>query len=405
MTTSTPGNPFAKSKAKPGEGEIILSLLPPGKQVLTAFEYQYPLKLISPDPHIVAVTSTDHTSQAKASANETATANVPVTTVFLLTYGGGLLAGDNINLTITLDPHTRLALLTQGSTKIFKAKEQSLSASTTATLTSFSNPAPLSLTRQTLNVKISPHAALCYLPDPNQPYARSTYIQHQTFYTSPYGSSSLLFLDWVSEGRSARGEHWDLTSWRGRTEVREFDESSNSPGRLLIRDSLQLFSDDVADLRAKTAGHGIVGTLIIYGPVFGGLGEFIMKEFRALPRIGAKNWAPPPKTPTIIEEEGEGSKDYFGAPAPQSPHAHHRNHKHGPTTQSSTSPMPGGAHKHRADEHVEGLLWTAAPVRGFVIVKFGAPDVDGARRWLGEMLRQEGTVEREFGHQALLCLR
>ena len=33
----------------------------------------------------------------------------------------------------------------------------------------------------------------------------------------------------------------------------------------------------------------------------------------------------------------------------------------------------------------------------------GMPYVD--HRWLGGMLKREGSVEREFGHQATLCLR
>lgn len=343
---STPANPFAKTKAKPGEGEIVLSLLPPRKQILTTFEYQYPLKLISPDAHVVTGRNQNHET----------TSQIPVTTIFLLTYGGGLLASDSINLTLTLQPSARLALLTQGSTKIFKAA--SLPSSGTSTFTAPKQPQ----TAQTLNVKLSSQSSLCYLPDPTQPYANSIYEQRQTFYVDPFGSSSLLFLDWVSEGRAARGEHWTLSSYRSRNEVREFDETSK--GRLLLRDSLLLFGDE---LKSKTDGKGILGTLVIYGPLWKGLGEWFMKQFKALPRIGAKNWQVP-KTPTIVEEDGNG---YFG----------------------------------KKGDEVDGLLWTAAQVRGFVLVKFGAADVDGARRWLGGMLKREGSVEREFGHQALLCLR
>lgn len=395
MAATTHKNPFAKSRAKPGEGEIVLSLLPPDKQVLTTFEYQYPLKLISPDQHKVTVKNPDH----DASKPSDATAEVPVTTVFLLTYGGGLLAGDSINLTITLNPHTRLALLTQGSTKIFKSKPNT----TTATTSTINQVLPLRIaspftapashpTRQTLNVKISPHSSLVYLPDPLQPHAASVYTQHQTIYIDPFGSSSLVFLDWVTEGRSARNEKWTLTSWRGRNEIREFDE--HSKGRLLIRDALLLFGDDLADLTAKTDGKGVLGTLIIYGPLFKALGDFFLKEFKTLPRIGAKNWnrTPAPRTPTIREEDEKEPDGYF---------AHQK---------STSTPAPGSLPttpraKARKEEEIEGLLWTAAQVRGFVLIKFGAAEVDGARRWLGGMLKREGSVEREFGHQATLCLR
>jgi hypothetical protein len=39
-------------------------------------------------------------------------------TVFLLSYGGGLVAGDAINLDIYVDPITRLCLLTQGNNSL-----------------------------------------------------------------------------------------------------------------------------------------------------------------------------------------------------------------------------------------------------------------------------------------------
>ena len=387
---TTRNSPFAKSKAKPGEGEIVLSLLPPDKQVLATFEYQYPLKLISPDQHKVEVKK----PHDDAKSDETTT-EVPVTTIFLLSYGGGLLAGDSINLTVTLNPHTRLALLTQGSTKIFKSKSSTTTTTANQPLDSlavspFTNPTSLP-TRQTLNVKISPHSSLVYLPDPVQPHAHSTYTQSQTFFVDPHGSSSLLLLDWVTEGRSARNEKWTLTSWKGRNEVREFDEFSK--GRLLIRDALLLFGDDLADLAAKTDGKGILGTLIIYGPLFKSLADFFLKEFKTHPRIGAKNWnrtpAPQPKTPTIQEAE-EGAQDgYFSQ-------------KH--ATSSGLLPTTPRA-RQRKEEEIDGLLWTAAQIRGFVLVKFGAAEVDGARRWLAGMLAREGSVEREFGRQATLCLR
>lgn len=98
-----------------------------------------------------------------------------------------------------------------------------------------------------------------------------------------------------------------------------------------------------------------------------------MKQFQALPRIGAKTW----QQTTIFEE---GKEQSFGM------------------SNASTS-------KQKQDEEVKGLLWTAAKVRGFVLVKFAAADVDGARLWLGQMLKREGSVEREFSHRALLCLR
>ncbi|OCT44866.1 Urease accessory protein UreD [Cladophialophora carrionii] len=327
---SLPISPFAASSAAAGTGEIILALLPPGRQALQKCTYQYPLKLIAPDPH--------HSSEQKH-----------VTIVFLLTYGGGLVGGDQIDLKAELQDGTRLVLLTQGSTKIFKSPEKSV------------------VSGQTLNVTIGAQAALCYLPDPTQPFAESVYDQKQTFTVQPDGTSSLLVLDWVSEGRRARGESWTLWNWKGKNEVREFND--HGKGRLLLRDAVMLCGDDLGGmgLVEKSNKMGIFGTLIVYGPIFKKLGEFLLREFSTQPRIGAKNWTTGDGTAQVnIVRENDQAKQI---------------------------------------EQQNGLLWTAANVRGFVLVKFGAKEIDGARRWLGTLLRQEGSVEKVFGHQALLCLR
>ena len=226
---SLPKSVFAASKSTPGNGDIVLALFPPGRQILQSCTYQYPLKLIAPDPHTVG--DGRH-----------------VTVVFLLTYGGGLVGGDQINLKGDLQNSTRLVLLTQGSTKLFKSPSRTV------------------VSKQNLDVRIGAEAALCYLPDPTQPFAESVYEQKQTFYVDPSGKSSLLMLDWVSEGRRARGESWTLWSWKGRNEVREFDERSR--GRLLLRDAVILHEDELGttSLVDKSNNLGIFGTLIVYGP-------------------------------------------------------------------------------------------------------------------------------------------
>ncbi|KIY01341.1 uncharacterized protein Z520_02893 [Fonsecaea multimorphosa CBS 102226] len=327
---SLPLSPFAASSSVAGSGEILLALLPPERQVLSKCTYQYPLKLIAPDPH--------HSSEEK-----------PVTVVFLLTYGGGLVGGDQISVKVDLQDATRLVLVTQGSTKIFKSPQRSV------------------VSRQNLDIRIGSHASLCYLPDPTQPFAESVYEQRQTFYVQPDATSSLLMLDWVSEGRRARGESWTLWNWKGRNEVREFDERSK--GRLLLRDAVMLHEDGLGStgLLDKSNNMGIFGTLIIYGPVFNKLGEFFMHEFTSQPRLGAKNWT---TNEGMFQADGIDQTEQV-----------------------------------KQREIQDGILWTAAKTRGFILVKFGAKEVDGAKRWLGRLLNQEGTVERVFGHQALICLK
>ena len=337
-----PRSPFSStSESVPGKGILGLALLHPGAQVCQQLTYQYPLKLIAPDPH----KSLDDKQR-------------PVSVVFILTYGGGLVGGDQITLRAHLLSDTRLIFLTQGSTKIFKSSSREV------------------VSRQNLHVTLETGAALCYLPDPTQPFADSVYDQRQTFYLNPRSrSSSLCMLDWVSQGREARGEKWDLHSWKGKIEVREpVPKGENHPGRLLLRDAVML-SGKGAQRRqhgtlSATDNLGVFGTLIVHGPLFEQIGSFIMDEFSHQPRIGGKSW---PRQ----EHEKEAEEDAATAS---------RNQRH-------------------RQEEADGLLWTVANIRGFVVVKFGAHDVTGAKRWLRTLLRHDGIIEKAFGHQAFFCLR
>lgn len=76
----------------PGDGLICARLLPPNRLVLPSLSFQYPLKLIS--------------------------SSVPSSkclTVFILSYGGGLVSNDKINLRVTVETSAKLCLLTQGT--------------------------------------------------------------------------------------------------------------------------------------------------------------------------------------------------------------------------------------------------------------------------------------------------
>jgi urease accessory protein len=174
----------------------------------------------------------------------------------------------------------------------------------------------------------------------------------------------------VTQGRSSRGENWDFHLWKGKNEVWAIDESGNK--KLLLRDSLTLdeeldegcLEDDNETvtrnglIRERTRPHGIVGTLILHGPVYERLASFIMDRFTSQPRIGARNWSS--SAPAAVESP--------------------------PNFDSK-------------------VTFTAARVRaGFVLVKFGASDFETAKDWLGNILREEGTVLNEFGEEALICL-
>lgn len=296
--------------------------------------YQYPLKLISPSP------SVEHKSVL----------------VFLLSYGGGLVGGDSVNLYIAVKSGSKLSLVTQGHTKIFKS------------------PTPDVLTSQTLHVQVEDGAALCLLPDPVQPFEDSVYFQKQMFTVG--AASSLCFLDWVTQGRVARGEDWGFVRWKGCNEVWLRGAGTGGKSRLLVRDTVELSGPDSMmlgrPLRETMHKLGVFGTLITRGERMDRVGDFFLKEFDALPRIGARDFR------TLEDQVKEDSQ---------------------------LSELERWRSARINKEKDSGVLWSAAQVRGCVVVKLGARTVEAAREWLAAMLLKEGTIASQFGDDALMCLR
>lgn len=318
-----PSGTTSKTALKPGQAAITVKAAAAGSRI-SELSSAYPVKLISP--------RSSHDRRAVL--------------VFILSYGGGIVPGDNVTLRVQVDAGCRLGLLTQGSTKLYKSLDPKLASVQTVTAT------------------VEEGGALLMLPDPLQPFKDSVYEQRQVFHVHP--RANLILLDWISEGRRAMGEVWELTSLKSMNEVwrSEDTESLANPllpaktkPRLLIRDNVILNASHpqlLDPVRQHVGGMGIFGTLIVGGPLFENLCHFFLGEFATLPRIGEINWA----------TEGDGKRQ-------------------------------AGA----------DIIWSAAATRGYTIVKFGARDVDRARRWLRRMLEREGTVAREFGSRFLMCLQ
>ncbi|KAI0396144.1 UreD-domain-containing protein [Xylariaceae sp. FL0594] len=328
-------SPFPNSSSSPGEGRVVVSLRPNKTSALEHITYQYPLKLISPSLRV------DQLSVL----------------VFLLSYGGGLVGGDTVNLTIEVRAGAKLSIATQGHTKIFPSPSLDV------------------VTKQKLQVELEHDSALCLLPDPVQPFENSVYEQTQIFNVSL--GASLCLLDWVTHGRSARGENWSLTRWTGRNEVWVPASPTCPKRRLLVRDAVILDgagrAAEVGTLPDSMYKNAVMGTLILRGPLVREVGEFFLAEFAALPRLGAR--------------------DFRNAAARQKDEA------------ASQSPIERWRAARLAQEKSANLLWSAASVRGCVVVKFGAATVEAGRTWLGSMLLQEGSIERVFGEQALISVR
>lgn len=310
-----------------------MQLLPHNVSGLSTIVFQYPLKLISPSP----------------------SAEQKSVLVFLLTYGGGLVGGDQVHLVIDVNPKAKLSIVTQGHTKIFKSPNRDV------------------VTRQRLEVTIADGAAVCLLPDPVQPFEGSVYEQSQSFSVSESGS--LCLLDWVSAGRTARGEEWDLSAWRGRNEVWLAAHAGGKP-RLLLRDNVILegHGEKISnELRKRMQSMGIFGTLVLRGPLVQTLADFLVAEFALLPRIGARDFRSQEK----VERDS-------GLVLPQRDIWRQARLKR---------------------EKDDGVWWSAAKVRGCTVVKFGARTVEGGRTFIGSMIKEEASITGHFGEESTMCIR
>ncbi|KAK3994681.1 putative urease accessory protein [Cladorrhinum sp. PSN332] len=328
-------SPFPKSSSSPGEGHIVAKSLPEGISGLETFSYQYPLKLISPSrpPETKSVL------------------------VFLLSYGGGLVAGDNVKLEVDVLANAKLTIVTQGHTKVFNSVTPDI------------------VTRQTMHVNIASSGALCLLPDPVQPFAGSVYEQTQIF--KLHKDASICLLDWVTQGRTARGEDWSFVRWIGRNEIWSIGGGEQAArDRLLVRDAVILDSNkshpQLPMLRDSMHGMGVMGTLLLRGPLMKTLGEFFLAEFAALPRLGERDF------------RSDAAKRAV------------------PVEMSCREKWRAGRLQMERDKTI---LWSAANVRGCVVVKFGSPSVEAGRLWIGSMLEEEGSIAEVFGDHALMCVR
>jgi urease accessory protein len=132
-------------------------------------------------------------------------------------FGGGMVAGDNIQIDVKVDPGATCFLGSQASNKIYR------------------NPRGLPCTHR-LSAWIGERSLLVLAPDPVQCFAEASYEQQQRFHLDP--DANLVMVDWLSGGRLSRGERWSFNRYASRNEV-------FCTGRRVLLDAI--------DLDARTA--------------------------------------------------------------------------------------------------------------------------------------------------------
>ena len=156
-------------------------------------------------------------------------------------FGGGMVAGDRTRLDVTIDVGSRCFLGTQASTKIYR------------------NPARLPCSHE-LYARVGEDALLILAPDPVQCFAESSYEQRQRFELDP--SATLLLIDWLSGGRTARGERWSFQRYLSRNEI----VRAGQP--VLIDASLLDSADGALAGRFRGGRFNCLATVALIGPKF-----------------------------------------------------------------------------------------------------------------------------------------
>ncbi|KAG2120746.1 UreD urease accessory protein-domain-containing protein [Suillus discolor] len=239
--------------------------------VFSKLSSSYPLKLLSPRvaEHGVAI-------------------------VYVMSYGGGLVGGDCMQLVVEVGKECKLLLLSQGSTKVFKTRAGNR-ASTRFRTSSQPTPSSLSLqavTTQSMEVTIAPDSALFLLPDPVTCFRSASYTQAQTFHLA--GSASIVLLDWVTSGRKSMDEEWDFLRYYSVNEV--FVEGRRVARDVLLLDNSSYDTQTASEsclsnpttrppprtLKNRLAPYSCYAMLLLYGPQTHGVVTDLQAKYRTI---------------------------------------------------------------------------------------------------------------------------
>lgn len=145
-----------------------------GRTAVTRLESRAPVKLLTPRPPGAAAR------------------------VYASSLGGGLVAGDVLDLAIHACERTRGLLTTQASTKVYRSPDGRAAC-------------------QRVSVRVDAEAALVILPDPVTCFTDAVFEQEQRLELA--AGATLVLVDWMTAGRARCGERWAFSRYRSRIEI------------------------------------------------------------------------------------------------------------------------------------------------------------------------------------------
>ncbi|PKI83081.1 hypothetical protein MVES_002963 [Malassezia vespertilionis] len=244
-----------------------------GPPVFSHLQNQFPLRLLTP-----------HAACRNATITAAKYEKVPVKGIgilYVVGFGGGLVSGDHVDLEVDVGSNTRLLLLTQGSTKVFRERR---GGDPIASLQGQRPPLPVS--EQYFRYIVRPNATLVLLPSPVTCFARSRYMQTQRIDLRNAQTCSLVLLDWFTAGRlyvdtdDRIPELWHFFLYHSRNEVR-------IDGEVVLRDRQHLEQDlpeklvrgVPTELSFRCIPYKCYGMFVLYGIECAEICEELSKKF------------------------------------------------------------------------------------------------------------------------------
>ena len=150
----------------------------------------------------------------------------------------------------------RAVFATQSSTKVYRCR-------------------PNTHCHQSLSANIESDALLVVAPDPVTCFAGARYEQQQVIRLAP--DATIVYVDWLTSGRRARGESWGFSRYQTRLDLYR-------DGQRLLTDSLLLDPDDgPLDSPFRMGQYHCCATVVMSGPQSEAACETLLKEVGARP--------------------------------------------------------------------------------------------------------------------------
>jgi len=193
-----------------GRGHLVFTRVG-ARTVIEAARANTPLKLLTPDNH-------GHAAWA-----------------FATSFGGGLVDGDALDLSVRVNHDASALVSTQSQTKVFRG--------------------PRGAT-QVLTADVADGALLALLPDPVACFAGARYSQHTTIALAP--TATVIAVETFTSGRQAHGDRWCFARYASRLSI-------TRPPTPLLSDAVLL---DAAHgpIDRRMRGFDAMATVVAVGP-------------------------------------------------------------------------------------------------------------------------------------------